>query len=147
MIKFTPKLDFTNLIDLDIQRYHEIVAELSKIDRERIEDELDTLSGIYGYYYGLLARANRLLDGAIQARDSYRSAKKNELRKLPGKNTVESLNDQLNADSDAKQLDIEVADIQEIYSLVKGICSTLENKKDMLVQLSANKRQEIKLHG
>lgn len=147
MIKFAPKLDFTNLLDLDIQQYHEIVADLSKIDRERIEDELDTLSGIYGYYYGLMVRANRLLDGAIQARDSYRSSRKNELRKLPSKNTVESLNDQLNADSDAKQLDIEVADIEEIYGLVKGICSTLENKKDMLVQLSANKRQEIKLHS
>lgn len=147
MIKFVPKLDFTNLIELDIQQYHEIVLELSKIDRERIEDELDVFPGVYGYYYGLLARANRLLDGSTLARDSFRSAKKNELRKQPGKHTVESLNDQLNADLDAKQLDIEVADIQEIYSLVKGICSTLEHKKDMLVQLSANKRQEIKLHG
>ena len=147
MIKFIPKLDFTNLTDLDIQQYHEIVADLSKIDRDRIEDELDSFPGIYGYYYGLLARANRLLDASIQTRDSYRSSKKNQLRKQPGKNTVESLNDQLNADDDAKLLDIDVADAQEIYSLVKGICSTLEHKKDMLVQLSANKRQEIKLHG
>jgi len=36
---------------------------------------------------------------------------------------------------------------EEIYGLMKGICSTLDHKKDMLVQLSANKRQEIKLHN
>ena len=44
------------------------------------------------------------------------------------------------------ELNNEVRRLKEGYGYAKGICSTLEMKKDMLVQLSANSRQESKLY-
>lgn len=149
---FNPKIKPNNLESLDLEKYIEIVEELSKINREDIEDELTQFSAYFSYYYGLQVKAKRNLDKAVFALDNYRSGVKTDIRKTTtrldsgSKLTVEALNDMVNSKDDVKDLNSEVSRNEEIYGLMKGICLTLEHKKDMLVQLSANKRQEIKLH-
>lgn len=142
---FNPKIKATNLEALTLEQYHDIVAELSAIDRNRIEDELEHFPAYFSYYYGLMVRSKKNVDQAIIALESYRSTLKNELRKA-GKRTVDALNDEVNSIQEIQELNNTVSKNEEIYGLMKGICSTLDHKKDMLVQLSANKRQEIKLH-
>lgn len=142
---FNPKIKATNLESLTLEQYHDIVAELSAIDRNRIEDELEHFPAYFSYYYGLMVRSKKNVDQAIIALESYRSTLKNELRKA-GKRTVDALNDEVNSIQEIQELNNTVSKNEEIYGLMKGICSTLDHKKDMLVQLSANKRQEIKLH-
>jgi chromosome segregation ATPase len=149
---FNPKIRANNLDSLDLEKYIEIVEDLSKINRESIEDELTQFAAYFSYYYGLQVKAKRNLDNSIFALDNYRSGVKTDIRKTTtrldsgSKLTVEALNDMVNSKEDVKSLNSEVSRAEEIYGLMKGICLTLEHKKDMLVQLSANKRQEIKLH-
>lgn len=149
---FNPKIRPNNIETLDLEKYLEIVEELSKINREGIEDELTQFSAYFSYYYGLQVKAKRNLDKAVFALDTYRSGIKTDIRKTTtrldsgSKLTVEALNDMVNSKDDVQSLNSEVSKSEEIYGLMKGICLTLEHKKDMLVQLSANKRQEIKLH-
>lgn len=149
---FNPKIKPNTLDSLDLEKYLEVVEELSKINREGIEDELTQFAAYYSYYYGLQVKAKRMFDNSLFALDTYRSGTKNDIRKSTSrldngsKLTVEALNDMVNSKDDVKTLHNDVSKHEEIYGLMKGICSTLEHKKDMLVQLSANKRQEIKLH-
>lgn len=142
---FNPKIKTSNLEALTLEQYHDVVAELSAIDRNRIEDELEHFPAYFSYYYGLMVRSKKNVDQAIIALESYRSTFKNEIRK-GGKKTVDALNDEVNSLQEVQELNNTVSKNEEIYGLMKGICSTLDHKKDMLVQLSANKRQEIKLH-
>lgn len=142
---FNPKIKATNLESLTLEQYHDVVAELAAIDRNRIEDELEHFPAYFSYYYGLMVRSKKNVDQAIIALESYRSTFKNEIRKA-GKKTVDALNDEVSSLQEVQELNNVVSKNEEIYGLMKGICSTLDHKKDMLVQLSANKRQEIKLH-
>ena len=143
---FNPKIKAANIDSMTLELYQETVEALSRIDRNHIEDELEHFPAYYSYYYGLMVRAKKNLDSANISLESYRSVLKTEIRK-GGKKTVDALNDEVNAMNEVVDLYNLVSKNEEIYGLMKGICSTLDHKKDMLVQLSANKRQEIKLHN
>jgi hypothetical protein len=145
---FNPKLKASNLDDFNLDQYTDIVLDLAKIDKDAIEEELLNFTAYFSYYYGLQVRAKRILDNANVSLESIRSCKKTDLRNsnVGKKKPVDALNDEVNCDEDIKTLNNNVSKYEEIYGLMRGICLTLDHKKDMLVQLSANKRQEIKLH-
>jgi hypothetical protein len=149
---FNPKLKTSNLQEFDLDQYLELVEELSQINREDIEKELTEFTAYYAYYYGLQVKAKRNLDNSVFQLETFRSGFKSDIRKTSskleggGKLTVEALNDLVNSKDDVKNLNNIVSRNEEIYGLMRGVCLTLDHKKDMLVQLSANKRQEIKLH-
>ena len=144
-MNFNPLITAKDLDNLDIDKYHAIVAELSQIDRNHIESELETITTVYGYYYGLMVRAERLFNESVTHLDTFRATRKSMLR-AESKKTVDALNDLVNSEPDVEELNKVVAKNEEIYNLMKGITYTLGYKKDMLIQLSANRREEIKLH-
>lgn len=139
-----PILTSKNIEEFNIDRYETLIHELSQINVNILDSELQTHTTFYAYYHGILVRAKRLLDNHIIALEALSSEFKNEKRK-GGKVSVEALKDYANCDPQIRELQNEVAKYEEIYGLIKSVCQTLEHKKDMLVQLSANRRSETKL--
>lgn len=138
-------MNSTNIEEFNIDKYEELVVELSKVNPNDIENELVTHTSIYSYYYGILVRAKRLFDDYTIALESQTSTLKVAARE--GKKvSVEALKDMAQSNTDIVTMQRNQAKYEEIYGLVKALCQTLEHKKDMLVQLSANKRSETRLY-
>lgn len=139
-------LTLDNLSTLDTETYQKIALKLARIDRDSVEDELGRFPSFYTYYYGFLVHTKAQLDLAELELEE----RKSEIRRSgrgPGvKLTVAAGEDLVNSSEEIQELNRVVQRLSTIYSFMKGICNTLEHKKDMLVQLSANKRQETKLY-
>ena len=130
-------------IEITHELYTDIVKELTFI--EDIAVELSEITAQFSYYHGIMIRSKRLLDNALDSFEQYKSGARTEKRKEV-KLTAVAGEDFVNSLSSTATLNKEVQDRQEIYGYAKGICSSLEMKKDMLVQLSANSRMESKLY-
>jgi hypothetical protein len=57
---FNPKLNSTNLKEFNLDHYIDLVTDLSKIDRNIIDDELGRLPTYYSYYYGMLVKIKEI---------------------------------------------------------------------------------------
>jgi hypothetical protein len=126
-----------------------LVKQLVAINKENVEGELQELPQIYAYYYGLMSVAKRDLNSAESERDSLsatlRKTKFEEKIKSGEKATDKYLEAYINANDDFKNLQKQVIDCQFKYDLFKGLIESLSFKKDCLVQLSAQRRAEVKL--
>lgn len=143
---FNPTLKAANLNEFNLEQYQELVSKLSQIDVEHIDSELRDFPAYYSYYHGLMIRTKREFDGAVVTLELFKSHLANSKR-LEVSLSVAAMNDYLNAQTEVRDLNKEILNKEEIYGLVKSICQTLEHKKDMLVQLSANRRMETKLYN
>lgn len=112
-----------------------------------MEGELEILPGVFSYYFGLTVRAKTLLDSSEKATDELKSLIRSEQRKTGVKLTALAGEDLVNCDENVQALAIMSRDRKETYSLMKSLCDALSVKKDMLIQLSANQRQETKLYS
>jgi hypothetical protein len=141
----TAILNSKNIEEFDIDKYEQLTVELSRLNPHDIEKELAEHTAIYSYYYGILVRAKRLFDDYTIALESETSTLKVSAREVK-KVSVEALKDMAQSNANIIDMQRKQAKYEEIYGLVKALCQTLEHKKDMLVQLSANKRSETKLY-
>lgn len=144
---FKPLLSVSQLESLDVEKYKNVVIELSHIDRDNIDDDIANVPAIFSYYYGLMIRSKKILDDSKIALE-FQKAKLGVSFKEEGAKITATHLENLVLSNDGILSNIqEVSRNEEVYNYMKGICSTLEQRKDMLIQLSANKRQEIKLHN
>lgn len=139
------QLQIKSLKEITLERYQEIIEIVSKIDRNDVEDELVTLAAIFGYFHGWMSRAKFELDSAVNRLETYSAALRTELRK-ESKKSVEAVKDEAGSREEIKELNNDIVDCEHIYNLLKGICQTMDTKKDMLIQLSANRREEVKIN-
>lgn len=135
------------LEDLTWDIYPELVDKLMKFNRSTIDDEIERQASIYSYYYGLMCVAKRKVDEYDQdatraAANARRDAKFSTKSKL----TAKDLDDVAFADPIYEKALENLRDYREKYGMLKGIVSSLEQKKDMLIQLSANARAETNLY-
>ena len=128
--------------------YDDVVSVVSTVarDPDKAADQLSYISSQYGYYYGIMIRAKRLLDNAVEALESFKAEARTSKRNSGVKLTVAAAEDHVNSLEETFELNSEINRLKEGYGYAKGICNSLEMKKDMLIQLSANSRQEIKLN-
>ena len=61
--------------------------------------------------------------------------------------TAKDLDDMVFVDAEYVQAVEKVTEANHRYLMVKGMVSTMEHKKDVLVQLSANGRTETRLYS
>jgi hypothetical protein len=145
---YLPKNEVQNL---DIDKYLEFNSDLSRIDTNSLPSELAKHTTVYSYYHGLLIWQKRKVDVlGNSALSMYSLIKNNELsdHKLKGgKATATYLEDYVQSNEDYIKIKSDLIYQEEIYGYLKAICSTLEHKKDMLIQLSANLRSETKLYN
>ena len=129
--------------------YKEISDALSSFDDGMIDQEMMRQATLYSYYYGLMSVAKRQMNNESTALTQFASQLRKEAKNhTPGikKLTAKDLDDLVFGDEDYRAKDIQLNDATFKYELLKGLVRSLEQKKDMLQQVSANKREEIKLY-
>lgn len=142
-------LTLKNVLEISPEIYNDITVELSRIDPTRLDREICDHTAHYAHYHGLLYYCKRNLDVAKLSLDVWMAQEDREVRaSSEGKKlTAVQMEALIKCNPRYLELNEEVIRLEEVYNLVKGICLTLEHKKDMLVQLSANTRAETKING
>ena len=138
-------LDPENITQESYERTIENIGRVAR-DPNEVADQLREISALYGYYYGIMIKAKRLLDNAEDTLENYKASARTSKRGEGVKLTAVAAEDYVQSLELTGELNNEVRRLKEGYGYAKGICSTLEMMKDMLVQLSANSRQESKLY-
>ncbi len=140
-------IEIDNLLEGDIvitfDLYNHIRAELAPVGE--VSTELSEIAAQFSYYCGIMIRSKRLLDDAVEAAEEHKAEVRTEKRKET-KMTAVAGEDFVNSLASTSALNKEIRIRQETYGYAKGICNSLEMKKEMLVQLSANNRSETKLY-
>jgi hypothetical protein len=136
-----------SLDDFTWENYKDISDALVKFDEFSIDNEMLRQASIYSYYYGLMGAAKKQVND-LDADIARLSAKLRSGYKhsATGKLTAKDLDDLVFADDSYQMALTEVNDATFKYELLKGLVRALEQKKDMLQQVSANKREETKLY-
>ena len=133
--------------DLTWENFVEISDSIVQFDKNNINEELERQASVYSYYVGLLGKSKKDMDDAslklVQFMAQTRKDKKSETSE---KQTAKDLDDYVMSHSDYFFLVTKANDAQFKYSLIRGLVQALEQKKDMLVQLSANFRAETNLY-
>ena len=130
--------------------YLKISKEYLQLNESDIESALIRHSATFAFFASVLTYAKRKTDlMSIQletAEAVCMEAKRKELTEAGAKTTQGALNSYILTVPDLVDMrELQVKAVTR-YNLAKNIVSSLDHQKDMLVQLSANKRAEIKLH-
>ena len=140
--------DLTVLLqDFTWENYKDISDAVVKFDEFNIENEMFRQASVYSYYYGLMGAAKKQmndLDTELVRLSSVlrRDYKENSTSKL----TAKDLDDLVFSHADYIQATGACNEASFKYELLKGLVRALEQKKDMIQQVSANKREETKLY-
>jgi len=127
--------------------YKTISDAVVKFDEYNIDNEMFRQASIYSYYYGLMGAAKKRMNDLdtelVRLSSTLRRDYKNgSVSKL----TAKDLDDLVFGDETFVTAQKEVSEATFKYELLKGLVRALEQKKDMLQQVSANKREETKLY-
>lgn len=134
--------------DLTWENYVDIADSITTFDKHAIDDEMTRQASVYSYYQGLLSIAKRALDDASLNLTTFTAtARKNQKGATVAKQTAKDLDDFVESSEGFLEYSGFVNDAQFKYTLLKGLVSSLDHKKDMLVQLSSNRRSETKMYN
>jgi hypothetical protein len=140
--------DLTVLLeDFTWENYKDISDAIVKFDEFSIDNEMFRQASVYSYYYGLMGAAKKRmndLDTELVRLQSTlrRDYKENSTAKL----TAKDLDDLVFANESYIEAVGLCNEASFKYELLKGLVRALEQKKDMIQQVSANKREETKLY-
>lgn len=141
-------LELLNKVTWEI--FGELTDEMTTIDKENITDELINLPTIYCYYHGCMVEQKSILDACnFNIEILLATTRREEADKywaIHNKKPTEKMLDSLTLSN--KEYISKVFDALEEdrhYNLLKALVAALNNKKDMLIQLSSNLRNETKL--
>jgi hypothetical protein len=135
------------LEDLTWENYVDIADAATKFDKHEIDSELAKQASVYSYYQGLLSVAKNKLDKANLELIKYTAQTRKEKKgSTLAKQTAKDLDDFVESSAEFAVYTESVNECSFKYTLLKGLVSSLEHKKDMLVQLSSNRRAETNLY-
>ena len=135
------------LEDFTWENYKDISDALVQFNDYEVENEMMRQASVYSYYYGLMGAAKKMMNERSLALTRFMSQLRKEAKATSSvKLTAKDLDDLVFADDQyhARQSALDEATFK--YELLKGLVRALEQKKDMLQQVSANKREETKLY-
>jgi len=135
--------------DFTWENFTLIGKELSDIDRENINGELAHHPVLFQQYVSLVALSKRQLDELSADLNiiTSRLRKEHKRSSFPKKMTAKDLDDMVFTDNEYIHAVEKVTEATHRYLMVKGMVSTMEHKKDCLIQLSSNSRQETRLYS
>ena len=135
------------LDDFTWENYKDISDALVNFTDHGVEDEMFLQASIYSYYYGLMSKAKRMLnESSVEITRYAANLRKVSKRESSTKLTAKDLDDIVFGDDYYSELQSSVDEATFKYEMLKGLVRALEQKKDMLQQVSANKREETKLY-
>lgn len=141
---------FLTLEQISSSEYFTAIENIAKINTPLLDQELETLPSAYAYYAGLLAISKEKCDllsldlAKIEA--NARMEERATLLKRGNKITEKLLDSLVLANDTYNEKRKEMILEETRYNLIKNILTTLSYKKDMLIQLSVNTRQEKTLY-
>jgi hypothetical protein len=129
------------------ENYKDISDALIQFDEGAVENEMFRQASIYSYYYGLMSMAKKLVNERNLQLTRFASQLRKETKQHSSvKLTAKDLDDHMYSDPQYGGIQAELDEATFKYELLKGLVRALEQKKDMLQQVSANKREETKLY-
>jgi len=136
-----------SLEDFTWENYKDISDALVRFDDHSVENEMFRQASVYSYYFGLMSMAKRKVNECSVEITRYAA----NLRKVSKgqsttKVTAKDLDDIVLGDTYYTELQTNLDEATFKYEMLKGLVRALEQKKDMLQQISANKREETKLY-
>ena len=136
-----------SLEDFTWENYKDISDALVTFNDYEVENEMFRQASIYSYYYGLMSMAKKMMnERSLQltrfASQHRMEAKQQTMKKL----TAKDLDDLVFANDEHSSRQTALDESTFKYEMLKGLVRALEQKKDMLQQVSANKREETKLY-
>ena len=135
------------LEDLTWENYVDIADKVTTFDKNDIDDEMARQASIYSYYQGLVSVAKKRLDDANLNLIKFTSQTRKEHKASSGaKQTAKDLDDFVNSTTEFTLYTKCVNEASFKYTLLKGLVAALEQKKDMLIQQSSNRRAETNLY-
>jgi len=135
------------LEDFTWENYKYISDALVKFDDNNVENEMLRQASIYSYYHGLMCAAKRQMNTRSIELTQFMSKLRKEAKFGSSvKLTAKDLDDLVFAEEQYRVRQQILDDATFKYELLKGLVKSLEQKKDMLQQVSANKREETKLY-
>ena len=135
------------LNDLSWENYVDLADAVTQFDKYEIDEEMARQSSVYSYYQGLLSIAKNKLDEAQLKLTTYMATtRKDKKASTPIKQTAKDLDDLVESSLEFAAYTEKVNSASLKYTLLKGLVSSLDHKKDMLVQLSSNRRAETNLY-
>jgi hypothetical protein len=133
--------------DLTWDNYVDIADSVTLFNELEIDTEMARQASVYSYYQGLLSISKQKLDDANLTLTQYTALTRKEKKESSSvKQTAKDLDDFVESRDTFHVYSKAVNDAQFKYTLLKGLVSSLEHKKDMLVQLSSNRRAETNLY-
>jgi hypothetical protein len=137
--------------DFDWDLYSEIAKSIVVIDKENMDKELSDQAYRYSMYHGFLMSAKNLHELAIHALDRYvaitTKTTRVEWNKAGKKLTDKAIEAHVTATDEYNQLHEDVIKYNYKVGLLKGLVAALEQRQNMLVQISSNRRSETKLYN
>ena len=128
--------------------YKQISEAISEINQNEMEREMAHQPSMYSYYHGLMASAkhehNDLQSDVNALTAKLRAGHKNA---SSVKLTAKDLDDLVMSDEAYITASKDLNEASFRYEVLKGLCRALEHKKDMIVQMSSNRRAETKLYN
>ena len=135
------------LEDFSWENYKDISDALLQFDENTVDTEMSRQAAIYSYYHGLMSLAKkRVGDMQTELTRFGSEIRKDTKEESSGKMTAKDLDDAVNSNP---EIFVKMAEINEMsfrFELLRGLVRALEQKKDMLQQVSANRREEAKLY-
>ena len=130
-------------------KYLQIAEEYLEISEENMDEALQNHTSLYAFFGAVLAHAKKTYNKADISFEYAEAEAKEERRESfssKGKKSTEgALSAYVLTLPHLRDLRSEVLESQHKYNLAKNIITSLDHQKDMLVQMSANKRAEIKM--
>jgi hypothetical protein len=146
------KLDHKSLENLyetiDWEIYVNLCNELTSIDETDIEGELSKQSTLYSYFTGLLAYADNEVDKFETFYNQLESMTKESLYSASTKKlTVAQMESAIGSNEELYSQRLKLIGLEYKAKLFSGLVRSLSQRKDMLVQISSNKKAENKMYS
>jgi hypothetical protein len=138
------------LDDIHKDNLKRIIAQIAAIDDSGLEVALSLLPSIYGYLACLLSEAKERMDLAEVELEQQEARLRKEIRetmkKQGAKITEKTLDAEVICSADYIEKRVDFIEATTKYNTMRNLLTTIEYKKDMVIQISANTRNEKKLY-
>jgi len=129
--------------------YMEITKKYIAISEHNFQEAMGNHPSTFAFFAGVMAYAKKEVDRTsllFETREAeVREARREELRQAGQKTTDRALDAYLKTQPELQTLRQGITSKAHKFNLCKNIVSSLDHQKDIIIQLSANKRAEAKL--
>jgi len=96
--------------NITLETYQSTVADIGQVARDpnEVANQLREISALYGYYYGIMIKAKRLLDNSEDALEGFKAASRKMKREEGVKLTAVAGEDYVNSLGETEKLNQEV---------------------------------------